>query len=91
MTTLSTAPAAASLEDWYATLGVDAPPPFRGVHRLGDTCPGFARYAVVTAAGTILFDGIVTEPVSPERRAQMHLLLDLADPRPAPLTLRLVR
>lgn len=91
MTTLSTAPACDTLPEWYARLGVDAPPPYRGVHRLADACPGFGRYALVTSKGDVIFDGIVSEPVSPERRAQMHLALDHADPLPAPRRLQVMR
>jgi hypothetical protein len=91
MTTTSTAPACPSLEDWYAALGVEAPPTFRGVHRMGAACPGYGRYAIVSSAGDVLTDALVSEPLTPERHAQLQLVLEIADPLPAPRRLQILR
>lgn len=90
-TAAATAPVTPSLGAWYSLLSIEEPPPYRGVHFLGRVSPTHSRYAVVRSDGTIHYDGILAEPVTPERRALLKVELDLVDPLPDSAPLRLVR
>jgi hypothetical protein len=90
-TTTATAPITPSLQDWYHHLAIEAPPSFRGVHYLGRVSPTHGRYAIIASDGTVIFDGIVAEPMTPELRALLKLALSAADPQPVDVPLRLVR